>query len=192
MAIFEAAELFLTTGRQTQTEDALWYCEDRGQVKGRQPNWYKLLSAWTREPNQAALLLAIIGELANNSFDHNLGVWKDYPGCLVGLYFQAKTIEIVVADRGQGIVSSLANQLPKNTESTEILRVAFEERISGRAPERRGNGLKFVCEKIDGMSRRLFCFSGNASYARGRLRYSFSSSLKDMPGTLTAIEWDIG
>lgn len=50
-----------------------------------------------------------------------------------------------------------------NLESDfEALKVAFSERISGRLPERRGNGLKFVKENVEIRKMRLIFQSGNA------------------------------
>ena len=40
--------------------------------------------------------------------------------------------------------------------------MAFTERISGRFPERRGNGLKFVRENVEEKKMHLTFISGNA------------------------------
>ncbi|PJB52112.1 hypothetical protein CO100_00610, partial [Candidatus Berkelbacteria bacterium CG_4_9_14_3_um_filter_33_5] len=50
-------------------------------------------------------LIAIIGEIGNNAYDHNLGKWRDMMGIYFDVDFENKTI--VVADRGQGILSSI-------------------------------------------------------------------------------------
>ena len=83
------------------------------------------------------LISSIIGEIANNAFDHNLGKWKDQVGCLVSFDFLSDRVRIAVADRGQGIVSSLQVVRPKVTNQSDYLRIAFEEIVSGRAPEQR-------------------------------------------------------
>ncbi len=193
MDILGVVENFMVTGQlKVDTKESLWFCEDRSQVKGRLPHWYKLLETWTKDQNQAALISAILGELANNSFDHNLGRWTDVPGCLVGLSIQSETILLLVADRGQGIISSLSKQLPEKTSYEEAMRVAFEERISGRAPEQRGNGLKFVKGAMDGNKRRLYCFSTNTVYKYGDLSFEIKQNLlKNSPGTLTIVEWNL-
>ncbi len=160
-------------------------------MKARLPQWYKVLQSWTADSNQTSLLTAILGELANNCFDHNLGQWVDRPGCLVGLSNQQNLIQIVVADRGQGIVSSLGKQLPAGTADGEVMSAAFEKRISGRAPEQRGNGLKFVVEAMAERNR-LFCFSGNTTYRKGAFAFNFDlKALAKAPGTLSAIEWGL-
>ena len=93
-----------------------------------------------------SLITAVCGEIGNNSFDHNLGNWPDVPG----IYFShsLKDRKVVVADRGQGIWTTLKRVRPKLKSSSEALKMAFTEIVSGRQPEARGNGLKFVREVI--------------------------------------------
>ena len=98
-------------------------------------------------PDSARYLLsAIAGEIGNNSFDHNLGNWPD----ITGIYFSydLNNRNIVLADRGQGILKTLRHARPQLTNAGEALKVAFTETISGRTPEARGNGLKFVRKVI--------------------------------------------
>ncbi len=92
------------------------------------------------------LLSAISGEIGNNSFDHNLGNWPD----ITGVYFSydISNRNIVLADRGQGVLETLKRVKPELTSASDALRVAFTETISGRSPEARGNGLKFVRKVI--------------------------------------------
>jgi len=52
--------------------------------------------------------------------------------------------KVVLADRGQGILTTLKRVRPWLVNSNEAIRVAFTEMVSGRYPETRGNGLKFV------------------------------------------------
>ncbi len=106
------------------------------------------------------LISAITGEIGNNSFDHNLGNWPDVPGIFFGYDLDKK--EIVLADRGQGILTTLKRVKPKLTNHQNALRVAFTEVISGRAPEYRGNGLKFVREVVTSNKISLFFQTGNA------------------------------
>jgi len=108
------------------------------------------------------ILSAIAGEIGNNSFDHNLGNWSD----VIGIFFNYELIEnkltIVLADRGQGVTATLKRVKPEIKNDEEALYVAFNEKISGRAPEPRGNGLKFVKENIKNMSKHLLFMSGEA------------------------------
>lgn len=89
-----------------------------------------------------SLLVAMAGEIGDNSFAHNLGNWPDVPGVL--FVFDIHKKQIILADRGQGILKTLKRVRPELMTHTDALRVAFTELITGRAPEKRGNGLKFV------------------------------------------------
>jgi len=51
---------------------------------------------------------------------------------------------------------------PEIANGQEALKVAFFEKISGRAPEARGNGLKFVRESIKQGENHLTFISGDA------------------------------
>lgn len=90
----------------------------------------------------ASLIVAVTGEIGNNSFDHNLGNWPDVPG----IFFAYDTNRrlIVLADRGVGIRATLLRVRPDLKDDLTALSIAFTERLSGRFPEQRGNGLKFV------------------------------------------------
>lgn len=90
----------------------------------------------------APLITAVTGEIGNNSFDHNLGNWPDVPGIFYAYDLNKRLI--VLADRGLGIRTTLLRVRPQLKDDIAALRTAFTERISGRSPEQRGNGLKFV------------------------------------------------
>lgn len=90
----------------------------------------------------ASLISSAAGEIGNNSFDHNLGNWPDTMGIFFA-YDLGKRI-IVLADRGVGILATLRQIRPNLKNNEEALHVAFTEFITGRAPEHRGNGLKYV------------------------------------------------
>lgn len=108
-----------------------------------------------------SLLTAIAGEIGNNSFDHNLGNWLDVPGIFFG--YDINKREIVLADRGQGVLKTLQRVRPSLHTDAEALQVAFTEVISGRAPEARGNGLKFVKQVVEAsQSIKLLFQTGNA------------------------------
>ncbi len=117
------------------------YCQTRDIFQARLE---KLQSVLSRKVTSQAisLLSAVAGEIGNNSFDHNLGNWPD----VIGIYFSydLRNSTIVLADRGQGILATLKRVKPELTNASEALKVAFTETISGRRPEARGNGLKFV------------------------------------------------
>ena len=121
------------------------YCQTRDVFQARLE---KLQSSLQRAlPSSAtSLLSAIAGEIGNNSFDHNLGNWPD----ITGIYFayNLDSRVIVLADRGQGILATLKRVRPSLTNDNDALKVAFTETLSGRLPEARGNGLKFVRDVI--------------------------------------------
>jgi hypothetical protein len=96
--------------------------------------------------NKKWLEAAIIGEIGNNTFDHNFTYAADHPR---GLYCDFNYMDtcIVLADFGRGIRSSLEEVISVDSD-IEAMEIAFTKRISGRAPEQRGNGLKFVKQTI--------------------------------------------
>ena len=102
---------------------------------------------------------AVIGEIGNNTFDHNFGFRGNYPGgvyCDVS-YEQRYTI---LADYGKGVRQSLLPVVPAIGSDIEAVEIAFTKRISGRSPEQRGNGLKFVSEAIRQNNWHLYFQSG--------------------------------
>ncbi|MBI2638736.1 hypothetical protein HYW83_04050 [Candidatus Peregrinibacteria bacterium] len=92
------------------------------------------------------LLISTVGEIGDNSYAHNLGNWSDIPGIFFAYDLNKKVI--VLADRGRGILETLKFVRPALKSHKEALKVAFTEIISGRFPERRGNGLKSVVQNI--------------------------------------------
>ncbi len=90
----------------------------------------------------ASLIVAVVGEIGNNSFDHNFGNWPDVPG--VFFAYDINKHIIILADRGVGVRTTLLRVKPDLKDDIMALSVAFTERVSGRFPEQRGNGLKFV------------------------------------------------
>lgn len=148
-----------------------------------------LLARLEKQVGQDAYLLtAIVGEIGNNSFDHNLGNWPD----ITGIYFvhdkEEKTISI--ADRGQGIRKTISRIKLEVASDSEALMVAFTQVISGRAPERRGNGLKFVVRAVEEGGWPLSFQSGNAilTLAPGRKLATEESSVT-IRGTLAILRY---
>lgn len=106
------------------------------------------------------LIIAITGEIGNNSYNHNLGNWPDVPGIFFGHNVSER--QIVMADRGRGILKTLQRVSPRLKTHKAALKVAFTQYISGRAPENRGNGLKFVRDVVFAQSFHLIVYTGNA------------------------------
>lgn len=94
-----------------------------------------------------SLVTLIAGEIGDNSFAHNLGNWPDVPGIFYA-YDLNKRI-IVIADRGRGVKTTLRQVRPSLDTDVEALNVAFTEILSGRNPEKRGNGLKVVRKTLE-------------------------------------------
>lgn len=132
-------------------------------------------------------LVAIVGEIGNNSFDHNIGNWRD----VMGIYFQVNFGDkiIVIADRGQGILSSIQKVKPESKTDIEALKVAFTETISGRFPEKRGNGLKFVTKVAQDLNLDVELNSGNAKAAIQNKELSFENSEDITNGVLAIIKY---
>lgn len=126
--------------------DLDYYCQNSSVFQDRLTKMDKLLFTMENVKEIHSLLVAITGEIGSNSFDHNLGNWPDTPGIFFAYDLSKKNI--VLADRGVGILATLKRVRPKLASHEEALKVAFTERITGRAPESRGNGLKFVRKAI--------------------------------------------
>ena len=135
------------------------YCPTRDVFQVRLERLQVVLQRAVSESTMS-LLCAIAGEIGNNSFDHNLGNWPD----ITGIYFSydLKNRYIVLADRGLGVLTTLKRALPNLKDADEALKIAFTETISGRRPEVRGNGLKFVRQVIIDNPFILMFQSGNA------------------------------
>ncbi|HEY8270457.1 MAG TPA: hypothetical protein VIG33_06175 [Pseudobdellovibrionaceae bacterium] len=187
----EAIFNFLENG-QISPEENFYYCQTRDRASSRLPKWMSYFQNLGLSEHRSAILTAIIGELTNNSFDHNLGKWKEPAGCAVAFEKQDDLLNIYIADRGQGIISSLGSSLTATLPPDIILKKAFEERISGRAPERRGNGLKFVLKHLQESNNSLYCVSQGYIYSIGPKPKSISEEhIQRIFSTLVVIQWSI-
>ncbi|MBU0897706.1 hypothetical protein KJ806_01095 [Patescibacteria group bacterium] len=140
-----------------------YYCETRDIFQARLDAMVDfLLLNFKIIENDIYILSAIAGEIGNNSFDHNLGKWPDIMGIFFSYELSEKKLTIILADRGQGVFTTLKKVKPELKNDEEALFVAFNEKISGRAPEPRGNGLKFVKENIKETKKHLLFMSGMA------------------------------
>lgn len=137
-----------------------FFCPTSYIFQGRLTKLERELSKITEIKNFFPLITAITGEIGNNSFDHNLGNWPDIPGIFFG--YDLNKRHIVLADRGLGILSTLKRIRPELKNHEDALRVAFTEIVSGRAPEARGNGLKFVRQVVKSSGMYLFFQTGDA------------------------------
>lgn len=137
-----------------------FYCPDKSIFKARLSKFEFELRQDKNFAQLFPLIVAIVGEIGNNSFDHNLGNWPDIPGTFFGYNIRERSV--VLADRGRGILKTLQHVRPSLSLHSEALNVAFTEILSGRAPEARGNGLKYVREVVSNYDFTLLFQSGDA------------------------------
>ena len=137
-----------------------FYCQNSGIFQTQLVKMEKLMLLDKDAKPLFSLLTSIAGEIGSNSYDHNLGQWPDLPGIFFGYDLRKK--QIVLADRGIGILETLKRVIPDLRDHEDALRVAFTEIISGRKPEARGNGLKYVRSVISKNPINLTFQTGNA------------------------------
>lgn len=144
--------------------DSQFFCADSPTFQAR---LNRLEMAMRKVPGlekDFSFISSIVGEIGNNSFDHNLGSWPDIRGIFFAYDLYKK--QIVLADRGQGILTTLKRARPALSNDSDALQTAFTEKVSGRAPENRGNGLKYVKKVLidikKDISLKLYFQSGNA------------------------------
>lgn len=136
------------------------YCSNSAVFQIRLIHMQDLLMGVNQLNSLFPLIVAVAGEIGNNSYDHNLGNWPDTPGIFFG--YDINKRNIVLADRGLGILATLKRVKPDLKTDSRALEVAFTEIISGRAPESRGNGLKFVRKIVAENSIGLIFRTGDA------------------------------
>ena len=119
-----------------------FYCSNSAEFQTKLIQMQDLLMGVAELSLIFPLVVAVAGEIGNNSFDHNLGNWPDTPGIFFAYDIHKRII--VLADKGLGVLATLKRVKPELHTDKEALQVAFTEILSGRSPESRGNGLKFV------------------------------------------------
>ncbi|MCB4756769.1 MAG: winged helix-turn-helix domain-containing protein [Elusimicrobia bacterium] len=189
---FEAVSSWVNAPTLTKSPESL-VCETREILTARLPHLKSFVRNGLPE-SDLPLVIATAGEVGNNSFDHNLGQWRDVPGCWFESQVTGGHLWICIADRGQGIFQSLVKVLPHLADDQAALKAAFETIISGRAPEQRGNGLKFVKQTLSTTpGGGLACISGT-----GRVTYGeqgekcvalLNKHFTEVEGTITLMIW---
>lgn len=167
----------------------IFYCSDSSVFQGRLYKLRNALSGNKEIESFFSLLISIVGEIGDNSFGHNLGNWPDINGIFFA-YDTEKRI-IVLADRGQGIFKTLKRVKPELQNDAEALKVAFTEILSGRAPESRGNGLKYVKAVIEKNPIQLFFQSGEAeiNFHQGSSILKINKAKAPIQGCLAIIKF---
>lgn len=186
--LFSIARVW-TESQQPPTLLSDYHCETRDVFKARLDTMAILLDKESDSKELVPLITAVAGEIGNNSFDHNFGNWPDVAGIFFG-YDRDKKI-IVLADRGLGIRATLLKVRPNIKDDIMALRVAFTEIISGRAPEQRGNGLKFVRDVALRRPLDIYLQSGVASASIAGKDKSLDISMADrnIRGVLAKINY---
>ncbi|MFA5020931.1 MAG: helix-turn-helix domain-containing protein [Patescibacteria group bacterium] len=168
------------------------YCPDAQTFQSRLGKLETILKDLPVLGEEYSLISAMVGEMGNNSFDHNLGQWQDIRGIFFAYDPQKRTI--VLADRGQGILKTLRRVRPQIRDDQEALKIAFTEVLSGRAPESRGNGLKFVRkiikDEIKSVPIKLYFQTGSASLVLEQGNdYKMSTPEKNISGCLIILTY---
>jgi hypothetical protein len=131
---------------------------------------------------------AIIGEIGNNTFDHNFVFQENFTwGVYCNVSYKQKYV--VLADYGKGVRKSLSAVLPTISSDLEAIETAFTKRISGRSPEQRGNGLKFVSEAIRQNRWHLFFKSGVGSCSIDGQKIDFFEKEPSITGCLAILDF---
>jgi hypothetical protein len=165
-----------------------FYCQDAYVFKAR---LYKLEAVLQNDQilkENFSLVTSSVGEIGNNSFDHNIGGWPDVPGIFFGYNLAER--KIIISDRGQGVLATLRRARPELANDAEALRAAFTEIISGRAPENRGNGLKYVKKMVQKIGLKLEFYSGKSEVKiSGGKEIDIRDSNKEMRGCFAILSY---
>lgn len=150
--LFQVAKNWVA-GQNPQEPDTVFYCPDSAVFQTRLHTLEQRLRSIPGLEQEFSLLTSVVGEIGNNSFDHNLGSWIDIRGIFFA--YDANKRHIALADRGQGILTTLKRVRPDLAGDEQALLVAFTETITGRAPEGRGNGLKYVRKIVTSTDKKM-------------------------------------
>ena len=167
-----------------------YYCERADRFTTRLERFgMLLLSAGTIPEKIVSLLIAVTGEIGDNSFAHNIGNWPDVPG--IFFVYDINQHLVVLADRGQGVLKTLRRVKPSLENDYDALQTAFTEYLSGRSPERRGNGLKLVREISEENPIGLYFQSGIAvvQIPKQLGKFKIENTLRNIRGTFARIEF---
>ncbi len=154
----------VTEKENTPDIPADWHCKTRDVFQTRLERMTGELMRRGIDEMRAYVISAVAGEIGNNSFDHNIGNWRDVVGVWFSFdIFADGKVKVILADRGRGVLETLRRVKTSLGTDAEALETAFTEKLSGRAPENRGNGLKFVRSMVNTHGLRLTFASGNAT-----------------------------
>ncbi len=139
------------------------HCEYRDELDGKLEKFMEMFKNFGLNEYDARLATALVGELGNNTFDHNLGSWPtDISGCIIVAqnYPTKKKIQVAIGDPGIGFLGSLKAAFPNLKTDIEAIKKGLGGN-TGRIGELRGNGLKLIQRwTIDNFSGKLAIQSG--------------------------------
>lgn len=166
-----------------------FYCATSDRFKARYERMTHMIDAIPSLHEKSSLISSAAGEIGNNSFDHNLGNWPDVNGVFFA-YDLGKRV-IVLADRGVGVLTTLRRIRPGLKTDEEALSVAFTEYITSRAPEHRGNGLKYVKKALVQAGADLSFQSGDSilEIRKGKSEVKIKKADTPIRGCLAFIEF---
>ena len=168
-----------------------FYCERQDRFSSRLAKFSEVLlqNESNLSDDLVSLLTLVTGEIGDNSFAHNVGNWPDVPGLFFGYDIDRRLI--VLADRGRGVLTTLHQVRAELFDDQAALRVAFTQILSGRDPEKRGNGLKVVRRTVQNSQIRLRFQSGTAVVQLNQTiqRLRIRTSTSPIRGTFAVITW---
>lgn len=166
-----------------------FYCKDTSVFQARLTRLRDELSKMKNLKDNYFSIISIAGEIGDNSFAHNFGNWPD----IMGIFFayDLNKRKIVLADRGQGILKTLKKVKPELNNHLDALETGFTEVISGRFPESRGNGLKYVKKTVINNEIKLFFQTGDADLRikKGDIGLNIKKSSVKLRGCLALIQF---
>ncbi len=139
-----------------------YYCQTRDAFEARNNKIPEILIEKGLPDDISYLIYSMLGELGNNSFDHNLANWPNVPGIFFAVEYDGKNGIAIIADRGLGVLNTLKKAAPDLKNDEEAVELAFTKKISSRILENRGNGLKFVKNNVIDKDLLLNFYSGSA------------------------------
>lgn len=122
------------------------HCYYRDEFNARLGRFIVMFKNFGLSESDAQRATALVGELGNNVFDHNLGNWPTtISRCIIAAqhYPNTHSIEIAVGDPGVGFYGSLKTAFPTVSNDIEAIKLGLAGN-TGRVGEIRGNGLKLI------------------------------------------------
>lgn len=114
-----------------------------------------------------SLVASSLGEVVDNAFLHNLGKWSlDINGRSILLaqnFPQKRELCFSYCDFGVGFLATLSANYPELNNNFEAIKLALEENVTARSPQRGGNGLIYLQQNVfNGFKGELLLRSGEA------------------------------